>query len=194
MHDSFAEAMTVCAGHARACGPFLALAGNPSRARWGGASPPCGGSSRTAFSTDAKLQVSGTFSSKKVSDSRNTNFNAVFAESIQANQVVSKATVKPLLGRDLAGNASSTTLNLMQPGTFYGDRLTDFDLRLARVQKFGSRKLLVGVDIYNVLNAPTPISYNQTYTTTPATAATAWLAPQSVLQARFAKISAQFDF
>jgi hypothetical protein len=133
------------------------------------------------------VQVSGTFASKPLTDSRNTNFNAVNAESLDANLVMSNAQVAPLLGRNLAGNAANTTVNLVQPGTFYGDRITTVDLRVARIQKLGTRRLMVGVDIYNVTNSSPIVTYTEAY-------GPRWLLPTSILQARFAKLSAQIDF
>jgi hypothetical protein len=133
------------------------------------------------------LQVSGTFSSKPLTDSRNTNFNAANNESLDAQFVVPNAQIAPLLGRNLAGNAANATLNLVEPGTLYGDRITTFDVRLARVQRFGNRRLMVGVDVYNVTNSSAVVGYNETY-------GPRWLTPTSILQARFAKISAQLDF
>ena len=47
--------------------------------------------------------------------------------------------------------------------------------------------LLVGLDVYNVTNSGAVVTYNQTY-------GASWLTPQAILQARFAKITAQFDF
>ena len=52
----------------------------------------------------------------------------------------------------------------------------------------------VGVDIYNILNSAAVLTYNQTYIPATATAASAWLAPTSVLTPRFFKIGAQIDF
>jgi hypothetical protein len=45
------------------------------------------------------------------------------------------------------------------------------------------------VDIFNVLNGSAALSYNQAFIPNGA-----WLTPTSILSARFAKISAQFDF
>jgi len=133
------------------------------------------------------LEVSGTVSSKSLSDARYTTFIPVYAESVQANLVMTNAQARSLLGRNLAGNAATTTLDLVQPGTLYGDRLTDFDVRVAHLQKLGSTRLRIALDVYNVLNASTAISYNQTY-------GPSFQVPTAILQARFAKISAQFDF
>ena len=45
------------------------------------------------------------------------------------------------------------------------------------------------MDFYNLLNAATPLSYNQAFIPNGA-----WLTPTSVLSARFAKLSLQLDF
>jgi hypothetical protein len=91
------------------------------------------------------------------------------------------------LCRNLAGNAPNVTVNLIAPGSVYGDRITELDFRVAKVLKFGRTRSQVAVDIYNLLNSSAVQTYNQTY-------GPAWLTPTLVLPARFAKVSAQFDF
>ena len=55
--------------------------------------------------------------------------------------------------------------------------------------------LLVGLDLYNALNVNPVIALNGTYNAVPtATPTAAWLAPQSILTARFVKFSVQLDF
>jgi hypothetical protein len=95
------------------------------------------------------------------------------------------------LGRLFAGGNANSTLavNLVQPGTLYGDRINQVDLRFAKILRFRKTRTQVGVDIFNVTNSNAVQTYNQTYV-----ANGAWLTPTSILQARFAKISAQFDF
>jgi hypothetical protein len=131
--------------------------------------------------------VAGTVSSKAISNARNSNYNAVANESLQANLVATNAQVMPSLGRPLSGGAQNITINLLRPGDLYGDRISTLDFRVARVQRFGGRQLLVGLDVYNVTNSGAVVTYNQTY-------GARWLTPQAILQARFAKITAQFDF
>ena len=60
---------------------------------------------------------------------------------------------------------------------------------LKKILRFGKTRANVGVDIFNVLNAAAALSYNQAFI-----AGGPWLTPTSILSARFAKISAQFDF
>jgi hypothetical protein len=118
--------------------------------------------------------VSGTFQSAP-GPSLNANFN------------VPNAVVAQSLGRPLSGGQSNVQVNLVQPGTLFGDRTNQFDLRFAKVLTFGRTRTNVGVDLFNALNSNTATSYNQTFGPN-------WLRPNAVLPARFVKISAQIDW
>jgi hypothetical protein len=97
------------------------------------------------------------------------------------------------LNRPFAGIAGNTiTVNLIEPGTLWGDRVNQFDLRFAKILRFGRTRTNVGFDIYNVTNASPVLTYNQTFVLNQAVST--WLRPNSVLQARFVKFSAQVDF
>ena len=95
------------------------------------------------------------------------------------------------LNRPFAGVGGQTVIvNLIEPGTLYGDRVNQLDMRLAKIVRFGRTRTTVGVDIYNMINSAAVLTYNQTFVPTTDT----WLRPNSVLQARFVKFSAQIDF
>jgi len=82
-------------------------------------------------------------------------------------------------------------LNVVKPGTMYGDRLNKVDFRVSKIFRFGSQRANVGVDFFNVFNANSVVQYFQTLNTaTPL----AYLQPADLVAARFAKISVQFDF
>jgi hypothetical protein len=130
------------------------------------------------------VQVGGTFQSKPFEGANNPS---IASQSLAANYVVAAGLIAPSLGRSLAGNTANVTINLVQPGTRYGDRINQVDLRAAKRLRFGTRQLMLGVDFYNVFNASAITAYNQTY-------GTSWLTPQAILTARFAKVSAQFNF
>jgi hypothetical protein len=94
------------------------------------------------------------------------------------------------LNRAFAGVGGQTvTVNLIEPGTLYGDRVNQFDIRVAKILRFGRTRVNVGVDVYNVSNEAAILTYNQNFIPNGA-----WLVPQTVQQSRFAKVSAQFDF
>ena len=106
---------------------------------------------------------------------------------LAANFNVPSALAALTLGRPLSGNAANTTVNIVQPGELYGDRINQLDIRVAKILRFGRTRTQVGVDVYNVTNSSAIQTYNQTY-------GTRYLTPTLVLPARFAKVSAQFDF
>ncbi|HKF68059.1 MAG TPA: hypothetical protein VKB36_16045, partial [Vicinamibacterales bacterium] len=106
------------------------------------------------------------------------------------------ASIQQQLGRPLSSAATSVTVNVVEPGTMYGDRVNEFDVRLAKILRFGRTRTNIGFDIYNILNSSAILSYNQAFSPSiPAGAgAAAWLSPTAVLQPRFLKFSVQFDF
>jgi hypothetical protein len=130
------------------------------------------------------VQVGATLQSKPL---QGVNVPGIASQSLAANYVVSNALIAPSLGRNLAGGTANVTVNLVEPGTLYGDRINQLDLRVAKRFTIGLRHVMVGLDVYNALNSSAVLAYNQTY-------GTSWLTPQSVMVARFAKISAQLDF
>ena len=106
-----------------------------------------------------------------------------------AKLVVTSAQVAQTLGRPLSGNTPSITVNLLEPGAQWGDRINEFDLRVAKVLRFGRTRSNVGVDIYNLLNSAAVLTYNQSFTP-----GGRWLVPTTVMTSRFAKVSASIDF
>jgi hypothetical protein len=90
------------------------------------------------------------------------------------------------LGRPLSGNAANLTVNLVEPFTEYGDRVNQLDLRVGKHLRFGQTRTSLAVDIYNALNAAPAMTENPNYA--------AFRRPTSIMGARFAKISMQFDF
>ena len=82
-------------------------------------------------------------------------------------------------------------IEIEQLSKAYGDKwaLYELNMRVGKVLRFGRSSANVGVDFYNLLNAATPLSYNQAFIPNGA-----WLTPTSVLSARFMKLSMQLDF
>ena len=98
------------------------------------------------------------------------------------------------LNRPFAGLGSQTiTVNLIEPGTLYGDRVTQLDMRFAKIVRLGRTRTTVGFDVYNLTNSAAVLTYNQTFVTAAANPPV-WPRPTGVLQARFVKFSAQLDF
>jgi hypothetical protein len=113
---------------------------------------------------------------------------------LAANWNASNAVLQPVLGRPLAGNAANMTINLVEPGQVWGERVNALDLRFGKVLRFGRARYTVGIDLFNALNSDTILTYNQSFNPAATTGSQAWLAPLSVLTPRFTKVSAQIDF
>ena len=108
---------------------------------------------------------------------------------LAANWVVSSTEAARSLGRPLSGGAPNVTVNLIEPGTLWSDRVNVFDVRVAKILRFGRTRTNVGLDIYNLLNSSAVLAYNTSYNPTGN-----WLVPTTVLTGRFAKVSASIDF
>jgi hypothetical protein len=91
-------------------------------------------------------------------------------------------------------NGISPTVNLVQPGTLYGDRINELDFKLAKVFHFGHTRLNAGGEVYNSLNSASVLTYNQTYNPNTPAGPGGWLQPTQIMTPRFFKLTAQFDF
>ena len=100
---------------------------------------------------------------------------------IYSNQVVSAS-----LGRSLSAGATTATVNTIEPGTMFGDRANQLDIRVGKVLRFSGRRVLLNLDIYNSLNANPVMQQQNNFAV--------WQTPQRVMEARLFKISGQFDF
>ena len=122
------------------------------------------------------LQVSATVQSKP---------GAMLA----ANYAVPNADVAPSLGRSLSGNATNVTVNLVRPGSMYGDRINQLDLRVGKILKYGRSRTMVAVDFYNLLNSSAVLTYNNAFVP-----GGTWLQPSAILTPRVMKVTAEIVF
>jgi hypothetical protein len=113
---------------------------------------------------------------------------------LSASATYTSAQVAPSLGRPLAA-ASTVTVPLVKPGTLYGDRLTQIDMRVTKIMTVGRVRLRPAVDLYNLLNSNVVTNESSVYgATTGAAAGSAWQVPISILPARMLKFTVQADF
>jgi hypothetical protein len=137
-----------------------------------------------AFRTQVKFL--GSYTIPRVDVQVTATVQSTPGREILANYVATNADVAPSLGRNLSGGARNVTVNVVAPSTLYGERLNQFDLRFAKILRFGGRRVTAGVDLYNMLNANPVLTLNNAFAT--------WQRPQSILNPRFAKLVLQMDF
>jgi hypothetical protein len=133
-----------------------------------------------------QVKLLGTYTVPKVDVLFSGTFQSLPGPQVTANYVVPNAAVQPSLGRPLSGGAANATVNIVQPGTMYGQRLNQLDLRFGKLVRFARYRASVNFDLYNALNGSAITSQNNNYA--------AWQVPLSILDARLFKISAQVDF
>jgi Carboxypeptidase regulatory-like domain len=108
---------------------------------------------------------------------------------LSANYAVPSAIVAQSLGRAPSGNVTNVTVNLLEPGTRYGDRLNQLDFRVAKILRFGRTRTMIGADLYNALNSGVVLTYNNAFIP-----GGSWMQPNSILTPRLIRISAEFIF
>jgi hypothetical protein len=115
------------------------------------------------------------------------NASASTGDSLNANWFAPSSVVVPALGRPIVGGGAGMTLNLVEPGDLYGERINQVDLRIGKILRFGGTRTLVGIDLYNLFNANPGISFNESYGTN-------YLRPTNILMPRFVRFNATVDF
>ncbi len=108
---------------------------------------------------------------------------------LAANYAVPAATVAQSLGRAPSGNVPNVTVNLIEPGTMYGDRINQLDFRAAKDFRVGRVRPRFAVDLLNVLNANPVLTYNLTFVPNGT-----WLQANSILTGRVARIGAELTW
>ncbi len=114
------------------------------------------------------------------------NFQSLSGPELAANYPLSNAIAFPSLGRNFTNVAP--TVALVAPGTLYGDRIYQTDIRFNKMIKSGRTVIRPTVSIYNLFNANPIQTYATTYTPT------GWLAPTVILNPRFMDFGVQIDF
>ena len=88
---------------------------------------------------------------------------------------------------------STVAVNLVEPGTMFGERLNVLDLRVNKLLRVAGKRLSVGVDLYNALNSNTVLSQNNTFAVPPGGGIDLARA-DLIVTPRFAKFNVSFDF
>ena len=78
------------------------------------------------------------------------------------------------------------TVQLVEPGTMYGERSNQVQLRLTKILRVGGTRATASVDVYNVLNANPVIALSSAFAS--------WQRPEGIPNARWAKFVLQLDF
>ena len=119
--------------------------------------------------------VAGTYQNSYNTTSISPNLNPGQPRlGIAATWLATNAVVAPELGRNLSGR-SSASINIVEPGTLFGERLQQLDFRVARTFRTeGGVSIRAMFDLYNALNTNTLVVLSTSY----GTDGSRWLAPR----------------
>ena len=116
---------------------------------------------------------------------------------VRIHASASCAVVQGLLGRLPPGalpNGNTLVPLLDNTLKIYQDtRRNQLDMRFAKVIRFSGRRLDVGMDLQNILNANYGTVYESQYDYTAPNGGT-WLNPTTILGPRFARLNVTFNF
>ena len=121
-------------------------------------------------------------------------YDIVFAGTLQsipgpergAIVTYSSAAVAASLGRPLAAG-STIDINIVEPGTYYGDRLNQVDIRLSKAFNLGQSRFQIMFDVYNLLNENSVTEEDLNYGPN-------YLTPTAIMPGRLAKFAFQYNF
>jgi hypothetical protein len=140
----------------------------------------------TNWMGQTQFKMLGTYQVPKADVTVAATMQSVPGPVVAANYVASNVVVQPSLARVLSGGQPNITVNLIAPGSLYGDRANELDLRLSKTFKVFMLRINANADVYNVFNVSPVMQFNAAYA--------AWLTPQRIMDGRLYKLSAQITF
>jgi Carboxypeptidase regulatory-like domain len=148
-------------------------------------SPYC----RVSYGVLTQLRGLSSYLLPKIGIELAATFQSKPGPQLAADYAAPNSVVAPSLGRNLSGDASNVTINLIPPGTMYGERINQLDFRVAKILKFGGARSMVALDVYNALNSSAVLTYNNAFVP-----GGTWLQPLTILTPRFFRITAEVSF
>ena len=148
-------------------------------------SPYC----HAAFGILTQLRGLASYLVPKVDLELSATFQSKPGPMLAANYAAPNSVVAASLGRNLSGNAPNVTVNLVAPGTLYGDRINQLDLRVAKILRAGRWRALIAGELYNAMNSSAVLAYNTAFVP-----GGTWLQPLAILTPRFVKFTAEIEF
>jgi hypothetical protein len=107
---------------------------------------------------------------------------------IRASYQARNAEIAPSLGRNLASGPNGTVnVQLIAPNAVFGPRQRQLDVRVSKRFRFGSRRAMANLDVFNLLNVNSPETMNVTFGPN-------WQRPVQLQQGLYIKLSGQLDF
>jgi len=117
------------------------------------------------------------------------NFQSLPGPQVLANVNYTGAQLASAIGGPFsAGAGGLKTVQEVEPGSFYGDRLNQLDVRFSKILKLGGKRTLdANLDLYNAFNSDAVLGETTTFGAT-------WRRGTAIIQGRIVKLGFRFDF
>jgi len=115
---------------------------------------------------------------------------------IVPNSVIQAALGRLPFGQQLTGTTSLNLLDLDERRLYHDQRRSQVDVRIAKILRFGTRRLDAGLDLGNLLNTNYATNFENTYQYSAGntTRGGTWNNPTGVITPRFVRLNFTFDF
>jgi hypothetical protein len=114
------------------------------------------------------------------------SFQSTPGPELRANYNAPNPVIIPSLGRPLAGNQPIQIVTVIEPLRHYGERLNSVDMRFGKIFRYQGIRANINFDVFNIFNLDTVLTENPGFAV--------YRRPTGIVQARFLKIGATFDF
>jgi hypothetical protein len=119
------------------------------------------------------------------------SFSSIPGPGVRADYTVTSAIAgRPII--ESTTGVATTIVNLVEPNSLFLPYQNRLDMRIGKTFKLDRAKIQGFADVFNVFNAGTAMSVNQTYGAVAAT--NAWMTPTSIMQGRFVRFGMQMNF
>jgi hypothetical protein len=121
-------------------------------------------------------------------DSLDATYTLTTPATAPAGSVSDTVRAEGQIGRPLTGFGQQ--VNLLAPGELYGERIRQIDLSVKKIIRFGSQRLTVGVDFYNLMNNNVTLAFNSTF----APGVQGWSFPTSYMNPRVTRLNVEYTW
>ena len=115
----------------------------------------------TAFLTQVKFL--GTYTVPKVDVQIAATFRSLPGPQILANHVATELPGAALAWTSALGRRANVTVNIVEPGTMYGEQTNLLDLRFSKLFRFAKYRTSVNLDLANAFNSSGVTTLNNNY-------------------------------
>ena len=102
------------------------------------------------------------------------------------------ASAQQQLGRALSNAAPQ--VNLLQPGQEYGPRIRQVDFSAKKYFRFNNQRVMVGLDLYNLLNNNVTLAFNPTFVPQSNNGGNVWPGTSGYMNPRVFRLAAEYSW